>query len=63
MFQHLIECTLAGLVHDQCLINLDDIMIFSSTFNAHLSRLTSVFDRLRAAELKLKAKKCHFIQE
>ena len=62
-FQRLMECALAGLVGDQCLIYLDDIIIFSSTFNEHLKRLACVFDRLRAAGLKLKAKKCHFIQE
>ena len=62
-FQRLMKCTLAGLVGDQCLIYLDDVIIFSSTFNDHLRRLASVFDRLRAAGLKLKASKCHFIQE
>ena len=62
-FQRLMECTLAGLVGDQCLIYLDDVIIFSSTFEEHLKRLASIFDRLRAAGLKLKAKKCHFVQE
>ena len=59
-FQHLMECTLAGLSGKQCLIYLDDIIVFSSTFEEHLLRLTSVFDRLRSAGLKLKAKKCYF---
>ena len=62
-FQRLMECALAGLVGDQCLIYLDDIIIFSSTFTEHLKCLACVFDRLRAAGLRLKAKKCHFIQE
>ena len=62
-FQRLMEYALAGLVGDQCLIYLDDIIIFSSTFNEHLKRLACVFDRLRAAGLKLKAKKCLLIQE
>ena len=48
-FQHLIECTLAGLVGDQCLIYLDDVVVFSSTFNDHLRYLASVFEILRAA--------------
>lgn len=61
-FQRLMECTLAGLVGDQCLIYLDDVIIFSSTFEQHLNRLASVLDRLRAAGLKLQAKKCHFAQ-
>ena len=62
-FQRLMECTLAGLVGDQCLIYLDDVIIFSSSFDEHLKRLASVLDRLRAAGLKLRAKKCHFAQE
>ena len=59
-FQRLMECILAGLSGEQCLIYLDDIIIFSSTFEDHLLRLTSVFDRLSSAGLKLKAKKCYF---
>ena len=42
---------------------LDDIIIFSSTFNEHLSRLDSVFQRLHEAKLKLKASKCHFLKD
>ena len=53
MFQRLMECILAGLSGEQCLIYLDDIIIFSSPFEDHLLRLTSVFDRLRSAGLKL----------
>ena len=34
--------------------------MFSITFEEHLQRHVSVFDRLRAAGLKLKPKKCHF---
>ena len=59
-FQCLMECTLAGLSGEQCLIYLDDIIIFSTTFEEHLQHLASVFDRLRSAGLKLKAKKCSF---
>ena len=59
-FQHLMECTLAGLSGTHCLVYLDDIIVFSTTFEDHLQRLVSVFDRLRTAGLKLKPKKCHF---
>ena len=59
-FQRLMECTLAGLSGMHCLIYLDDIIVFSASFNDHLIRLSSVFDRLRAAGLKLKPEKCHF---
>ena len=35
-FQHLMECTLSGLTPEQCLIYLDDIIIYSATFEDHL---------------------------
>ena len=53
-FQHLVECVLAGLTGEQCLIYLDDIIVFSSIFEEHLQRLTNVFMALRKAGLKLK---------
>ena len=59
-FQRLMECTLAGLSGMHCLIYLDDIIVFSENFADHLTRLSSVFDRLRVVGLKLKPEKCHF---
>ena len=59
-FQRLMECTLGRLSGMYCLIYLDDIILFSENFNDHLTLLSSVFDRLRAAGLKVKPEKCHF---
>ena len=61
-FQRLMECVLAGLTGEQCLIYLDDIVVFSNTFDEHLKRLNNVFLALRNAGLKLKPSKCHFAQ-
>ena len=61
-FQQLMECVLAGLTGEQCLIYLDDIIVFSNTFDEHLKRLTNVFLALRNAGLKLKPAKCYFAQ-
>ena len=54
------ECLLAGLTYEQCLIYLDDIVVFSVTFDQHLERLKMVFHHLAEAGLKLKPSKCHF---
>ena len=62
-FQRLMECVLAGLTGEQCLIYLDDIIVFSSTFEEHLRRLANVFAALREAGLKLKPSKCFFAQK
>ena len=45
-----------------CLIYLDDIVIFSSTFEEHIERLEAVFSRLHSQNLKLKASKCEFLK-
>ena len=45
-FQRLIECVCAGLVGEQCLIYLDDIIVFSTTLREHLLRLSTVFQAL-----------------
>ena len=59
-FQRLMQRILHGLDWKICLVYIDDVIIFSKTFQEHLSRLAAVFDRLREAHLKLKPSKCHF---
>ena len=44
------------------LVYLDDITVFSRTFNDHLAHLREVFTRLRTANLKLKKDKCSFLK-
>ena len=59
-FQRLMSRVVHNLEWKICLIYIDDIIIFSSSFDEHLQRLRLVFDRLRQANLKLKPSKCHF---
>ena len=61
-FQCLMECVLRGLTWQIALIYLDDVLIYSQTFEEHLQHLRLVFDRFREAGLKLKPSKCHFGQ-
>ena len=62
-FQRLMECTLAGLTMEECLIYIDDIVVFSASFDQHLVRLRRVLQRLGEAGMKLKPSKCHFLQK
>ena len=51
-FQRLIETVLTGLIPQSCMGYIDD--------PKHLANLRAVFERLRAANLRLKPVKCHF---
>ena len=57
------ESCLGELHLQQCIIYLDDIIIFARTVDEHLSRLRAVFNKLEIANLKLKPSKCKFFQE
>ena len=61
-FERLMEQVLRGLHWQTCLVYLDDIIVFSKTFDTHLARLEEVIDRIEAAGLKLSPKKCHLFQ-
>ena len=55
-FERLMDKVFHALNH-VCLIYLDDIIVKSATFESHVKNLSLVFDRLRAAGLKLAPKK------
>ena len=59
-FQRMMDTVLAGLKWQCCLVYLDDVVVFSRTFDTHLRDLQLVFDRLHEAGLKLKPSKCFF---
>ena len=59
-FQRLMHAVLRGPQFDICLVYLDDIIIFSRTFDDHLQHLNDVFTRLRNANIRLKPTKCSF---
>ena len=62
-FQRLMELALSGLQWHTCLIYLDDIVVFGSTFDEHLQRVEEVLNRIRTAGLKLKPEKCQLFQK
>ena len=61
-FQRLMESCLGELHLSWCIIYLDDIIVFSWTPEDHLVRLQAVFNKLKAAGLKLKPSKCELFR-
>lgn len=59
-FQTVMTHVLRGLNFKSCLVYVDDILVFSQTFEEHLIHLEQVFSRLRDANLKLNPEKCDF---
>ena len=47
---------------DFAIAYLDDILVFSLTLKDHLIHYDLIFDRLRKHDLRLKLKKCNFLE-
>ena len=62
-YQRLMEECLGDLNMKICFIYLDDLIIFSKTFDEHMDHLEMVFQRLQEANLKLSTKKCVFLKK
>jgi hypothetical protein len=62
IFQKAMNETLDGLLFLNCLVYIDDIIIFSENYEQHLKDLEQVFERLQAFNWKLKLEKCKFAQ-
>ena len=61
-FECLMDRVLQGLRWSRCLVYLDDIISFGSTFDGALANLTLIFERLRSYGLQLKSTKCHLFR-
>lgn len=59
-FQMCISRVLQGINFKYALVFIDDILCHSSSLDLHFHHLSSIFDRLRNANLKLNPKKCQF---
>ena len=60
VFQRLMTEVLQGLQGSSCTVFLDDIIIYSSTWESHLYRLREVLGRLRHHNLHAHPDKCKF---
>ena len=61
--QRLMDILLVGLKWQCCLVYIDDVIIYSRSFEQHINDLKEVFDALRHSNLTLKASKCHFCRK
>ena len=58
-FQRLMECVLAHMNWKDGLVYIDDVLIWSKTFQEHLEKLKSVFCAFEKSGLQIKPNKCY----
>ena len=61
MFMRLMQQVLGDTQGRYCQCYIDDVVIYSATFEEHLEHLEDILGRIRKAGLKLKRSKCEFI--
>src|SRR3569832_84803 len=61
-FQRTMEHVLHDLNWHNCFVYLDDVLICSPDLDTHCKDLQNIFERLKAANLKLKLRKCQLVQ-
>lgn len=62
-FQRSMERVLKDLLHRDCLVYIDDVLVYSSDFESHMVKLAKVFQKFREHGLRLKPKKCVFLRQ
>lgn len=62
-FQRLMNNLLRKYLYEFTIVYLDDIMIYSKTFEEHLEHLEKILTILKEANLMLKLKKCRFCEQ
>lgn len=61
-FQRVMDAVLAGVKWQYCLVYIDDILIFSDTFEHHLEAIEAVFQKLIEHNFKVKPGKCAILK-
>src|ERR1051325_10896018 len=59
-FQRLMNHILMEYLDEFVVVYIDDILIYSKTFEEHLEHLEKIFEKLKEANLMIKLKKCKF---
>ena len=61
-FQRLMQATMSDFLFEFLLVYLDDLLVYSETFEQHLAQLDKILTRIEQAGLTLKASKCKFLR-
>ena len=62
VFQELMNHVLKGIRNKYAMPYIDDILVYSRTFEEHMQHIREVFKQLEKPNLKLKLKKCEFLK-
>ena len=61
-FQRLMQGVMSDFIFNFLLVYLDDILVFSKSFDEHIEQLDRLFSRIAETGLKLKVSKCHLLR-
>lgn len=62
-FQRNMKAMLSGLLWKKCIIYINNIIVFGSSFNKHLKNIKEVLNWLKKYNMVAKPSKCRFCQE
>ncbi len=61
-YQRTLDILLSGFKWQSCLVYVDDVIVYSRTFEDHLDQVQMILQVLKRAGLSLNVKKCHFFK-